>query len=66
MAIRHWALVAMLGIVSLAYAIGGAVRYNIKHVEDYPLGPAPPVSMAASIVPHRHGFSQIRRTPPLT
>jgi hypothetical protein len=31
--VGNWALVAMLGIVALAYAVGGAVRYNIRHVE---------------------------------
>jgi len=31
--VGHWALAAMIGIVVLAYAIGGAVRYNIQHVE---------------------------------
>jgi len=32
--VGHWAFAAMLGIVILAYAVGGAVRYNIRHVED--------------------------------
>jgi len=32
--VGHWAFVAMLGIVSLAYAVGGAVRYNIQYVEE--------------------------------
>ena len=31
--VGNWAIWAMLGIVSLAYAVGGAVRYNIRHVE---------------------------------
>jgi hypothetical protein len=31
--VGHWALVAMLAIVLVAYAVGGAVRYNIQHVE---------------------------------
>jgi hypothetical protein len=31
--VGNWALLAMLGIVALAYAVGGAVRYNIRHVE---------------------------------
>ncbi len=29
-----WALLAMAGIVTLAYFVGSAVRYNIAHVED--------------------------------
>lgn len=32
--VGHWALVAMLGIVALANAVGSAVRYNILHVEE--------------------------------
>jgi len=32
--VGHWAFAAMLGIVILAYAVGGAVRYNIRYVED--------------------------------
>ncbi len=32
--VGNWAIVAMLGIVALAYAVGGAVRYNIRHVES--------------------------------
>ncbi|MEJ2516333.1 MAG: hypothetical protein P8102_14105, partial [Gammaproteobacteria bacterium] len=31
--VGNWALFAMLGIVALAYAVGGAVRYNIRHLE---------------------------------
>jgi hypothetical protein len=31
--VGHWAFFAMLGIVTLAYAVGAAVRYNIRHVE---------------------------------
>jgi hypothetical protein len=31
--VGNWALVAMLGIVALAYAVGTAVRYNIRKVE---------------------------------
>lgn len=31
--VGNWAAIAMLGIVSLAYAVGGAVRYNIANVE---------------------------------
>jgi hypothetical protein len=30
----HWAFFAMLGIVMLAYAVGSAVRYNIRNVEE--------------------------------
>jgi hypothetical protein len=32
--VGRWALFAMAGIVGLAYLVGGAVRYNIAHVED--------------------------------
>ncbi len=32
--VGHWAFVAMAGIVGLAYLVGGAIRYNIAHVED--------------------------------
>jgi hypothetical protein len=32
--VGRWAVVAMVGIVGLAYLVGGAVRYNIVHVED--------------------------------
>jgi hypothetical protein len=32
--VGNWAVVAMLGIVALAYAVGAAVRYNIGHVEQ--------------------------------
>ena len=32
--VGRWAFFAMLGIVALAYAVGGAVRYNIENVED--------------------------------
>jgi len=31
--VGNWSLPTMLGIVALAYAVGGAVRYNILHVE---------------------------------
>lgn len=31
--VGNWAFAAMLGIVILAYAVGAAVRYNIRHVE---------------------------------
>ncbi|MGD8375654.1 MAG: hypothetical protein PVF68_05900 [Acidobacteriota bacterium] len=30
----RWAVVAMAGIVALAFAVGSAVRYNIAHVEE--------------------------------
>jgi len=29
----HWAVIAMLGIVTLAFAVGSIVRYNIRNVE---------------------------------
>jgi hypothetical protein len=32
--VGNWAIVAMAGIVTLAYAVGAAVRYNILHVEE--------------------------------
>jgi hypothetical protein len=32
--VGNWAVVAMLGIVTLAYAVGSAVRYNIVHLEE--------------------------------
>ena len=32
--VGRWSLIAMVGIVALAYAVGGAVRYNIAHVES--------------------------------
>lgn len=32
--VGNWAVVAMLGIVTLAYAVGGAVRYNILNLEE--------------------------------
>jgi len=31
--VGNWAVFAMLGIVTLAYAVGSAVRYNIRNVE---------------------------------
>lgn len=33
MAVGEWALLAMLGVVIIAYAIGASIRYNISHVE---------------------------------
>jgi hypothetical protein len=32
--VGNWALVAVAGIVALAYLVGGAIRYNIAHVES--------------------------------
>lgn len=32
--VGRWAVFAMAGIVGLAYLVGSAVRYNIRHVED--------------------------------
>lgn len=32
--VGRWAVVAMAGIVALAYWVGTAIRYNITHVED--------------------------------
>lgn len=32
--VGEWAIAAMAGIVAIAYAVGWAVRYNIRYVED--------------------------------
>jgi hypothetical protein len=41
----EWAPVAILGIVLLAYAIGGALRYNILHLEPILAEPSPPAKL---------------------
>ncbi len=43
--VAEWAPIAMLGIVTVAYAIGASLRFNILHVEPQLAAPAPSRAM---------------------